>query len=83
MINFHFDDNTSPLTGGYVAVFVNGYGMWPCLFILPSVILLTDFYTMNHFLTFSRYKALESMMEEALKKSMEIKEEKIHALESR
>lgn len=31
----------------------------------------------------NRYKALESMMEEALKKSMEIKEEKIHALESR
>ncbi|XP_060071604.1 girdin-like [Ylistrum balloti] len=31
----------------------------------------------------SRYKALENMMEDALKKSMEIKEEKIHALESR
>ncbi|KAK3591834.1 hypothetical protein CHS0354_007697 [Potamilus streckersoni] len=31
----------------------------------------------------SRYKALESMMEEALKKSMEIKEDKINSLESR
>ncbi|KAK3093661.1 hypothetical protein FSP39_018593 [Pinctada imbricata] len=30
-----------------------------------------------------RYKALESMMEETLKRSMQIKEEKIHSLESR
>lgn len=80
MINFHFDDNTSPLTGGYVAVFVNGY---VTVFVYSPLCYFTDFYTMNHFLTFSRYKALESMMEEALKKSMEIKEEKIHALESR
>ena len=32
---------------------------------------------------FSRFKALESMMEGALKKSVEIKDEKIQALESR
>ncbi|CAH1791258.1 unnamed protein product [Owenia fusiformis] len=31
----------------------------------------------------SRFKALESMMEDAFKKSTELKEEKIHALESR
>lgn len=38
---------------------------------------------MNYFFIFSRYKVLESMMEEVFKKSMEIKEEKIYVLESR
>lgn len=36
-----------------------------------------------YFVHFSRFKALESMMEETLNQSVSIRDDKIHALESR
>ena len=50
-----------------------------CLFLVIINVVIKS----NSPLYFSRYKALEAMLEETMKRSVEVREEKIASLESR